>query len=115
MNSNRGLCRALLRCLVPLRARPFTEAGLPVSLLAGTHLVLQRNRVQFRLLAHPLILSSGEFRNLLMSLRKLPNSPCESTKPRQLLEVVMVMTDLVAGVRQFCGSAKMNTYTGGCY
>ena len=31
-------------------------------------LVLQRNRVQLRLLAHPLIQSSGEFRNLLMSL-----------------------------------------------
>ena len=37
-----------------------------VSLLAGPNLVLQRNGVQLRLLAHPCtILSSGEFRNFL--------------------------------------------------
>ena len=37
-----------------------------VSLLAGPNLVLRRNGVQLRLLAHPCtILSSGEFRNFL--------------------------------------------------
>ena len=36
-----------------------------VSLLAGPYWVLELNGVQLRLLAHPLILSSGKFRNFL--------------------------------------------------
>ena len=82
MNSTKGRCRALVRCLVPWRVRQFTEAGWWAILLrSGVRPVVAATAqfagsavgwysldtatrwVQVRLLAHPLILSSGEFGN----------------------------------------------------
>ena len=40
----------------------------PVSVLAGTHWVLQRNGVQVWPPAHPLILASGEVRNFVLTV-----------------------------------------------
>ena len=84
MNSNKGRRRALVCCLLAcgyggspgpacwlnFRGLEFAQQWqqsfcFPVSHRAGMHWVLQRNGVQLRLLAHPLIFSSGEFHNFL--------------------------------------------------